>query len=181
MKRCASFLKIKLIFFLFTSPVHGQFFLQVDASLGVVISDSDYNNGASGFGPGVGLGLEFDFFSFDLSLNRYSLKVDDNHSIGHVETKITSLSSIINMRMNHHPNLYSKLGLGLHNVKANYETQGGGELRSTIDGTYLGFGFGGGIQYNFATSWTTYLDGSFHLAKQEFSLFTLGFGFRRHF
>lgn len=171
------FLKILLSL---SFPVQAQMYVSLDWNFAVAMSDSDFNNGASGGSPGIAFGVRVNRISPEFFYKRLSFsKEHRDNSSGEVETDITANTLGAGVRFYHHPSIYSKFGLSFHFVTAEYESSKSGvELESAIDQTWTAPYLGGGLNFSLNNRWQTFTDLTFYLSGAEYSAFVWEFGIR---
>lgn len=165
---------------LFFTPLWAQAYIAADWNIGFVMSDSDFNNGASAGSPGLALGFVAGRLSPEIFYKR--MRFDQEEVIGGEGLVATDISSDVlglGIRLNHHPLLYSKFGLSFHFVEAEYQAlESSNQFESTIDKTWTAPYFGGGFKYPFNPRWELFTDIGFYLSGAEFSVFNWEFGLR---
>ena len=164
----------------FSPSAFAQMYLGLDWNFGVVMSDSDYNNGASAGAPGFSVGVKMGRFSPEIFYKRYSFEQEAvNGDLGLLDTKIRSNSLGAGILIDHHPNIYSKFGLAFHMVEAKYTKVGSSRVyESAIDKTWASPYFGGGLNFPFNQNFSLFTDLVFYLSGAEFSVFNWAFGLR---
>ncbi len=169
-----------LTLLIFSQKSFSQLYISGDWNLGVVMSDSDFNNGATSGAPGIAFGFRAGLLSPEIFYKRF--RFDQEESIapyGDVLTEIKSETLGLGLRLNHHLLLYSKFGVAFHFVEADYASlQSTQTLESVIDKTWASPFVGGGFKYPISPSWEFFTDIAFYLSSKEFSIFNWEFGLR---
>lgn len=172
-----------LFFLLLSKTVAANPYISFDMNLGILMSDSDFNNGSSAFSPGVALGLNRGRLNPEIFYKRFNFTREDQiETVGNVRSEIRAHALGLGARLNHTPFMYSKFGWSFHFVKAEYQNLDDPSIRydSTIDKTWSSPFLGAGFNLPLGQT-ELFSDIGFYLSGAEYSVFDWEFGLRYFF
>lgn len=153
-------------------------YASVEANFGVVMSESEYNNGAHGLSPGATVGYTLYSASVEMFIRNFELKREYESDLGIFDITIKSLTVGGGFRFDYMNILDFKLGFAAHKVEARYIKRDDVEFVSTIDGVKSGAYFGFGAKLEVYPKWILFSDFNFYSTSDDLSFFNIEMGIR---
>jgi hypothetical protein len=156
-------------------------YTSLDWHMVAVVSNNDYTNGASDGAPGVTLGADFGGIAIEGFYKKYKLEETIENSNGETEVKFKDNIFGIGARLTHNIFFMSRFGILIRETSASAVNSRDKIVKFDVDGTHVGFYFGGGIQLPISDDF--FFQTSLNLETGATDLTSFGFfvGVRYHF